>query len=81
MCCCLAPDWLHIACHASLDLGDWCPRRRRRGVGGALEVAVAWTYGVGRDAMAAIIDQFPKVDAAEREAVLVPALWRRGRRR
>lgn len=45
-----------------------------------LEAAVAQAYGLGRDAMAAVIDQFPKVDAAEREAVLSPALWQ-GRRR
>lgn len=47
----------------------------------SLEVAVARAYGLGRDAMAAIVDQFPKVDGAERAAVLDSALWRvrRGR--
>ncbi|MHB0679192.1 hypothetical protein ACX4MV_11445 [Roseomonas mucosa] len=45
----------------------------------SLEVAVARAYGLDREAMAAVISQFPKVDAAERDAVLAPALWRGGR--
>ncbi len=35
-----------------------------------LEVAVARAYGINRDTLAAIIDQFPKVDPSERQAVL-----------
>ena len=44
----------------------------------ALEVAVARAYGLGRDDMAAIIDQFPKIDSAERDAVLNSTLWANG---
>jgi Alw26I/Eco31I/Esp3I family type II restriction m6 adenine DNA methyltransferase len=47
----------------------------------SLEVAVARAYGLNRETLAAIIDQFPKLDYAEREAVLDKALWSRGSRR
>jgi hypothetical protein len=46
-----------------------------------LEARVAQAYGLSRDRMAAIIDQFPKVDGAEREAVLDSTLWKKERHR
>lgn len=47
----------------------------------SLEVAVAQAYGLDRSAMTAILELFVKVDAAEREAILAPALWSKRSRR
>jgi hypothetical protein len=63
-----------IAAAASQVLADRTPEGEAR-----LEVNVAQAYGLGRDEFAAIVDQFAKLESAERNLLLSKSFWPRQR--
>jgi Alw26I/Eco31I/Esp3I family type II restriction m6 adenine DNA methyltransferase len=69
---------------AAFTRGDAAPRlaalarERLRGAGDphAVEVELARAFGLSREAFAVVLDAFPKLGAAEREALLARERWR-----